>query len=384
MGIPSPFNAPASSPLLRLKPTSPDLPLLQALEELNGERRQAFDDLDLLPVASVDLAPSCGALDERLSWADCKVDEARDSDDGQQEGPSESSTALPRDCDSLETQSTGSQTKALCGDSSTPEADYADTLQVKGAIKVDASHIAPPCSAATAPSMDAQSVIVQLLCRSWTDGSSGMMITPCCGDDVGSGADAFWCCVQTQQDGSVLIAPCTDAASCGVTTDAAGMPLENTEEVVGAPSRPPLGSYAPTWVYGATWPFCVAPTTLVLSNLPDDLLQEDLIEVLDKSGFGCFYDFIYLPMDHEFQRNLGYAIVNLTRHEYGLALAASVYGRSSWCGTITSECQVSWSIPLQGVSQLTEHYRDHPACRENVPTDMRPTYFAGGFPRPFP
>merc|ERR1719199_886048 len=112
------------------------------------------------------------------------------------------------------------------------------------------------------------------------------------------------------------------------------------------------------WVYGAEWPFCVAPTTLMLSNLPTDLLQEDLIEVLDKEGFSGFYDFLYLALDPNTHRNLGHAIVNLTRHEYGLALSALMHGRTSWCGTITSECQVTWSIPLQGLSQLIEHYRN--------------------------
>merc|ERR1719253_463762 len=118
---------------------------------------------------------------------------------------------------------------------------------------------------------------------------------------------------------------CHDPGFCDVTVDASGAQL-TLEDELGAPARPAAGAYSPKWIYGARWPFCAAPTTLVLSNLPDSILQEDLIEILDKEGFSSFYDFVYLPVDADSGRNMGYAIVNLTRHQYGLSLAAIMQG----------------------------------------------------------
>lgn len=322
---------------------------------------------------------------ERVSPDACRDDEGGDSDDCQNKGFSDISTGASRDFDSVESQSTSSEQKPSRDDLPILD-DCMDVSRAKGGILGDACGSTPSCLAGALCSTEAQGAVLQLLCRMWTDGSSGLMVAPCIGDDVVANSDlgAFWCCAQTQPDGSVLLAPCTEASACGVKEDAAGLPLDHGDEVLGAPRRPPRGSYVPAWVYGATWPFCVAPTTLILSSLPDHLLQEDLIEILDKAGFGSFYDFIYLPMDPELQGNEGYAIVNLTRHDYGLALAALMYGRESWCGVSSPACQVTWSIPLQGITQLTEHYRDHPACRENVPMEMRPMYFDGGFPKAFP
>lgn len=232
--------------------------------------------------------------------------------------------------------------------------------------------------------MAAAGFLTQLLCEVWRDGQGGMSIVPCAGDDLAVDCEheVFWCYVTFQEDGSTLLTPCTDAQSCGVLEDANGVALDSESDVVGAPVRPPLGSHVPMWVYGAQWPYCAAPTTMILSSLPDELLQEDLVEILDKEGFSGFYDFLYLP--REAGRSLGYAIVNLTRHEHGLALSARMHGRTSWCGANTSECQVTWSMPLQGVTALTAHYRNHPACHEDVPLEMRPTFFSGGWPRAFP
>jgi len=389
MGIPSPIHAPTASPLLKcqaahLKQLSPELPLLEAVEEV-GNSSQACDEL--LPLAAMDLKTSGGrlhAVKSTRTWADANSD-ASDSGD-EQDG--ENSTDLPRDSESLESRSNSSVSKTHAEAmppspnprTTSPSKLGADDLQAKGVIKAELSALVPSFD------VSANVVLAQLLCRLCQDGNGGMNIVPCMGDDLAADCEheVFWCYVEPRQDGTILITPCTDAAACGVAVDASGSPLDAIAEIPGAPERPPQGSHAPMWVYGAKWPYSVAPTTLMLSNLPDDLLQEDLVEVLDKEGFSGFYDFLYLPSDPDFGRNLGYAIVNLTRHEYGLALSASMHGRTSWCGSVTPECQVTWSSTLQGISQLIEYYRNHPACHDNVPVEMRPTFFSGGWPRPFP
>lgn len=367
MGIPSPLVAPCASPLLKLKQgqLSPELPL-QTVEELGGqdicEELLPPPTVELKAPRTVSLKPTLAQVPKRRAWADAKESDASDSGDEEDSGD----TSLPRDSESLESESQSNS--SVPKPSNLTEED----LQAKGVMKMNASGL--DCS------------LLQLLCRIWRDGSQGMSIVPCTGDDLAADCEheAFWCWVQQQEDGSMIITPCTDASACGVLADASGMLLDSTTDVVGAPARPPTGSHVPAWVYGAQWPYCVAPTTVILSNLPEDLIQEDLIEILDKEDFSGFYDFLYLPSEPDCDRNSGYAIVNLTRHEYGLALSALLQGRTSWCGTTTSECQVTWSIPLQGVVELIKHYRNHPANHDNVPEDRRPTFFASGWPSPFP
>jgi hypothetical protein len=380
MGIPSPLIAPIASPSSKLKQLSPELPL-QAVQEIEDEAAKAYE---LLPPASIDLKASQGltSLKANSAWADCKDSEASDS--GDEQDSKSKSTDLPRDNESMESPSTPrSEPKEIVAKES-PKAFEprvastsrpGDLLRAKGVSRVDASSLMP-----------AGTSVVQMLCRIWRDGSTGMSVVPCMGDDIAEEGEfeVFWCFMQPQMDGTALLQPCTDAAACGVTVDASGSSLDSVAEVVGAPERPPKDAYAPVWIYGAQWPHCAAPTTLMLSSLPTDLLQEDLIEILDKEGFSGFYDFLYLPSKPDQSRNQGFALVNLTRHEYGLALSAAMHGKTSWCGSITSSCQVSWSPSLQGLPELIKHYRNHPARHESVPEDMRPTFFSGGWPRPFP
>jgi hypothetical protein len=272
-----------------------------------------------------------------------------------------------------------------------PSSTSYDVLQEKGVMKMDVSTLVPYQAVVTEEGMVVAGALMQLLCRIWRDGNGGMSVVPCTDDEVAAGSEneVFWCCVQPQEDGNVAITPCTletlsDPSACGICVDASGAPLEAISDTVGAPARPAAGSYVPAWVYGAQWPSNVAPTTVILSNLPENLMQDDFFEILDKDGYSGFYDFAYLPMDSDSKCTVGYAIVNLTRHEYGLALAAAMHGRTSWCGDSTKECQVTWSMTLQGTDQLLKHYRNDPACSGSVPSDMRPTFFSGGWPRPFP
>lgn len=380
MGIPSPLNEPIASPSLKLKQLSPELPL-QAVQEVDGEAAKTYE---LLPPPSVDLKDSCGltSLKANCAWADAKDSDASDS--GDEQDSKSKSTDLPRDNDSMESPSTPrSESKPLESRMASPSSPgdllrakgAGDLLRAKGVAQVDASSLMP-----------AGASILQMLCRIWRDGNTGMSVVPCMGDDVVSEGEfeVFWCSMQPQMDGTALMSPCVDAAACGVTMDASGSSLDSAADIDGAPKRPPHDAYAPAWIYGAQWPHCVAPTTLMLGNLPTALLQEDLIEILDKEGFSGFYDFLYLPSEPDLGRSLGYAIVNLTRHEYGLALSAAMHGRTSWCGSSTSGCKVSWSLSPQGLPELLKHYRNHSACQESVPVDMRPTYFSGGWPRPFP
>mmetsp|Transcript_107914 Transcript_107914/g.315518 ORF Transcript_107914/g.315518 Transcript_107914/m.315518 type:complete len:380 (-) Transcript_107914:164-1303(-) len=152
------------------------------------------------------------------------------------------------------------------------------------------------------------------------------------------------------------------------------------------PPLPPAGeAYKPKWVYGSSWPFNCAPTTLILDNLPADLTQAELLAVLDASGFRGLYDFAFMPVSFRTRRSQGNAIVNLTRHSYGLALAARAQGFADWGPAADGSCcEVKWSLPLQGIVEHIENYRNHPAMHESVPEALRPTLFLDGWQVPFP
>lgn len=161
---------------------------------------------------------------------------------------------------------------------------------------------------------------------------------------------------------------------------------EAQEGVVCFPEPPPEGqAYKPKWVYGSSWPFNHAPTTLILDNLPRDLTYAEFLAVLDASGFRGFYDFAFLPVSLRTGRNQGHAIVNLTRHSYGLALAARAQGFADWGESADGRCcEVKWSLPLQGIAEHIENYRNHPAMHESVPEGFRPAVFVDGWQVPFP
>jgi hypothetical protein len=361
---------------LKLKQTSPELPLLQAVGELNASNQQGFE---LLPTASVDLLPS---VDPAIHLADVKDADSQGSQDNENStclAESECSDASANKC-----QWSSHALEQACG--SVHDRCPTSILDTAGATAVDISSLTPFTTVATDVSELCMGTVQQLLCTVHRDlQHGGMLVVPCLGDDVHTDAEyeVFWCFAQPRDDGAIVLSPCTSHDACGITVDAGGEVLA-APEAPGAPERPSAASYAPSWVYGPQWPFCAAPTTLMLHNLPTEFLQEDLIEVLDKEGFGGFYDFVYLPMESGFGRNIGHAIVNLTRHEYGLALAAKLQGRTAWFGFHGIQCQVTWSVHSQGISQLIEHYRDHPGNHDSVPTEMRPSFFSKGFPAPFP
>lgn len=64
-------------------------------------------------------------------------------------------------------------------------------------------------------------------------------------------------------------------------------------------------------------------TTLMVRNLPRDLIQQSLLEELDRVGFAGVYDFVYMPCSFEARETKGYAFINFTTHTAALAFASS-------------------------------------------------------------
>lgn len=55
-------------------------------------------------------------------------------------------------------------------------------------------------------------------------------------------------------------------------------------------------------------------TTLMIRNLPLNIMQSDVLEELDSSGFRGEYDFLYMPCDFHTGCGKGFAFVNFPRH----------------------------------------------------------------------
>lgn len=132
------------------------------------------------------------------------------------------------------------------------------------------------------------------------------------------------------------------------------------------------------------WPVNAPPTTLMLSNLPVEMMQEDLLEILDREELSGKYDFVFFPGIDATARSR-HALLNATDHEHGREIAGLLHGKSAW-GVADAElgCEVTWYLPVQGLSDLIRVYRDAPENHPDVPEEFRPQLFSGGWPVAFP
>jgi len=216
----------------------------------------------------------------------------------------------------------------------------------------------------------------------------GMMRGP---PNDGGNYTNLWCWTETRADGVNMIVPLTDKglAESVAQVDLAWMPepisLTDAAVVGCAPAAASADAHEPDWHRGPVWPFNADPTTLMLSNLPTELNQEDLLEVLDREEFNGYYDFVFLPEDDLDQKNGRYAIVNLIAHEYGRTLAARLHGKTRWgVYNDAGPCGVTWALPYQGLADLVRVYRDMLENEPEVPSHLRPQIFSRGWPVEFP
>merc|ERR1719464_344706 len=71
-------------------------------------------------------------------------------------------------------------------------------------------------------------------------------------------------------------------------------------------------------------------TTVMLRNLPNDYSRDDLLDLLNEQGFKGKYDFVYLPVDFKKNAGLGYAFVNMEKHEYAVKVFDHFKGFDTW------------------------------------------------------
>ncbi|CAK0830145.1 unnamed protein product [Prorocentrum cordatum] len=70
-----------------------------------------------------------------------------------------------------------------------------------------------------------------------------------------------------------------------------------------------------------------AVTTLMIRNIPSRLSQQDVVSLLDSSGYAGKYDFLHVPCDFDTRLNKGHAFVNFDEPGIANALAAAWHGQ---------------------------------------------------------
>mmetsp|Transcript_91980 Transcript_91980/g.269029 ORF Transcript_91980/g.269029 Transcript_91980/m.269029 type:complete len:570 (-) Transcript_91980:471-2180(-) len=125
-------------------------------------------------------------------------------------------------------------------------------------------------------------------------------------------------------------------------------------------------------------------TTVVLQNLPLNYRRHMLLRMLDAEGFAGKYSFAYMPMDFKTRAGLGYSFIDLVHPSVVSRFWRVFDGYNKWIFPSAKVCQVSWSVPHQGLEAHIKRYRNSPLMHESVPDEYKPVLFAGGVRVPFP
>merc|ERR1719378_215127 len=128
----------------------------------------------------------------------------------------------------------------------------------------------------------------------------------------------------------------------------------------------------------------IARTTVMMRNIPNDYNRKQLLDLIDKRGFGQCYDLVYLPVDFKKWVGLGYAFINFVSTAEAELFMQHFNGFSKWSIKTSKVCEVSWSDSLQGLEENIERYRNLQVMHESVPDDFKAALFNNGKRIPFP
>lgn len=127
----------------------------------------------------------------------------------------------------------------------------------------------------------------------------------------------------------------------------------------------------------------VHKTTVMLRNMPNNYTRALLVELLDREGFACQYDFVYLPIDFESRACKGYAFINLRDSTTALRFFRVFTGFSKWTTPSRKVSGVSWS-GTQGLQTYIACYRNSSIMSASTPDEYKPAIFDNGVRVPFP
>lgn len=125
-------------------------------------------------------------------------------------------------------------------------------------------------------------------------------------------------------------------------------------------------------------------TTVMLKNLPKGLSRSMLLDLLEKKGFAKKCNFVYLPVEFTRRSCMGYAFVNLESPGMVPEFWSAFEGLSEWPVPSSKICRVTWSSPLQGLSEHVERFRNSPLMHATVPDECRPILLSNGLRSQFP
>jgi len=122
----------------------------------------------------------------------------------------------------------------------------------------------------------------------------------------------------------------------------------------------------------------------MLRNLPNDYTRDMLVNLLESAGFRGRFDFVYLPVDFERASGLGYAFVNFVTHNDAQSAMMVLANFDDWEVPSVKVLQLSWSMPLQGLTANVERYRNNAVMHPDVPELFKPLVLKDGYPVAFP
>lgn len=103
-------------------------------------------------------------------------------------------------------------------------------------------------------------------------------------------------------------------------------------------------------------------TSVILMNIPSHYTRDMVCSLLEKQGFASTYDFLYLPVDHSSNENLGYLVINFLSAERCSKFTNMYHGtlgQSCFPGTRTGQlCEVR-TAAVQGMQANVDRVRLH-------------------------
>jgi hypothetical protein len=110
-------------------------------------------------------------------------------------------------------------------------------------------------------------------------------------------------------------------------------------------------------------------TTVVVFNLPEDLVQSGFIQHLNDLGFRGSYDFVYMPVSIHGPSNFGYALVNFRCPMTVVEFISKLHAQCD-----SQIWQTGWGT-RQGLSANVQHFRNSPLMHKFAPVVGRPEIF---------
>lgn len=103
-------------------------------------------------------------------------------------------------------------------------------------------------------------------------------------------------------------------------------------------------------------------TSVILTNIPSHYTRDMVCSLFEKQGFAGTYDFLYLPVDHSSNENLGYLVINFLTPERCGKFSSMYHGtiaQSCFPGTRTGQlCEVR-TAAVQGMQANIDRVRLH-------------------------